>query len=56
MFATEDNRIAQVTNKCADEDLDQYLKEVGEILGITDIIAKDRNCETSDVDSKEILF
>lgn len=56
MFATEDNRIAQITNKCVDEDLDYYLKEVGEILGIADIIAKERGCDSSEVDSKEILF
>jgi len=32
------------------------LKEVGEILGITDIISKEKGCDSTEVDSKEILF
>ncbi len=34
-FASEKIRLAQLTNKCSDEDIDYYVKECGEILGIT---------------------
>jgi len=27
-------KLAQLTNKCSNEDLDYYVKEVGDILGI----------------------
>lgn len=34
-FADERIRLAQLTNKCSDEDLSYYLREVGFILGVT---------------------
>ncbi len=34
-FASEKLRLAQLTNKCLDDDLEYYIKESGEILGIT---------------------
>jgi intraflagellar transport protein 52 len=34
-FASEKIKLAQVTNKCNDEDLDYYIKECSDILGIS---------------------
>ena len=34
-FANEQTKLAQVTNKCSDEDLEYYIKECSDILGIT---------------------
>jgi hypothetical protein len=35
-FSTEKLRLAQITNKCTDKDLDYFVCECGEILGIAD--------------------
>ncbi|XP_050715155.1 intraflagellar transport protein 52 homolog [Eriocheir sinensis] len=34
-FSSEKSRLAQVTNKCKDEDLEYYVRECGDILGVT---------------------
>jgi len=34
-FASEKVRLAQLCNKCTDEDLEYYVRECGEILGVT---------------------
>lgn len=34
-FASEKIKLAQITNKCSDEDLEYYIKECSDILGIT---------------------
>lgn len=34
-FASEKIKLAQMTNKCSDEDLEYYIKECSDILGIT---------------------
>eukprot|EP00928_Gymnodinium_smaydae_P089902 TRINITY_DN73787_c0_g1_i1.p1 TRINITY_DN73787_c0_g1~~TRINITY_DN73787_c0_g1_i1.p1 ORF type:complete len:453 (-),score=122.19 TRINITY_DN73787_c0_g1_i1:74-1432(-) len=34
-FASERVRLAQLTNKCQDSDLDFYIRQAGEILGVT---------------------
>ena len=34
-FASERARLAQLTNKCNDEDLDYYIRECGNILGVS---------------------
>ena len=34
-FANEKIKLAQVTNKCNDEDLEYYIKECSDILGIS---------------------
>ena len=39
-FANEKIRLAQLTNKCSDEDIEFYVREAGDILGITDMAAK----------------
>lgn len=33
-FASEGTKLAQLTNKCTDDDIEYYVKEVGNILGI----------------------
>lgn len=37
-FSSEKNRLAQLTNKCTDKDLEYYICDAGEILGIADQI------------------
>ncbi|CAG0919738.1 unnamed protein product [Notodromas monacha] len=34
-FSSEKARLAQITNKCSEEDLEYYVRECGDILGIT---------------------
>uniref|UniRef100_A0A0B6ZRY0 Intraflagellar transport protein 52 homolog n=1 Tax=Arion vulgaris TaxID=1028688 RepID=A0A0B6ZRY0_9EUPU len=33
-FSSEKVRIAQITNKCTDDDLEYYVRECGDILGV----------------------
>jgi intraflagellar transport protein 52 len=40
-FASEKVKLAYLTNKCNNEDLDYYLKEVGDILGFIVFIFRD---------------
>ncbi|KAI9104636.1 hypothetical protein DFS34DRAFT_641900 [Phlyctochytrium arcticum] len=35
-FASERTRLAQLTNKCNDDDLEYYIRECGQILGVMD--------------------
>lgn len=35
-YASEKTRLAQLTNKCNDGDLEYYVRECGDILGIND--------------------
>jgi len=44
-FSSERVRIAQITNKCSDEDLEYYVRECGEILGVTSKLSPD--CRTA---------
>lgn len=48
-FASERFRLAQLTNKCADTDVDYYVRECGEILGLTAELPEDKK------DAKSIL-
>ncbi len=48
-FSSETARLAQITNKCSDDDLEFYVRECGEILGVT------RHLQTSERDAKGIL-
>ncbi len=41
-FASEQLRLAQLTNKCTDNDLEYYIKESGEIMGITRELREDQ--------------
>jgi intraflagellar transport protein 52 len=38
-FASERARLAQLTNKCGDDDLDYFVREAGHILGVTSRLA-----------------
>ncbi len=40
-FASEEIRLAHLTNRCTNEDLEYYVKRCGEILGVTERIQKD---------------
>mmetsp|Transcript_45851 Transcript_45851/g.103839 ORF Transcript_45851/g.103839 Transcript_45851/m.103839 type:complete len:461 (+) Transcript_45851:52-1434(+) len=46
-FASERIRLAQLTNKCTDEDLDYYVREAGEILGVTAKLQGDRSAKAT---------
>ena len=41
-FASERIRLAQVTNKCTDDDLDFYVREAGDILGVSHQLPLDK--------------
>lgn len=41
-FASERLRLAQLTNKCSDDDLDFFLREAGDILGVTPALTSER--------------
>lgn len=41
-FSSEEARLAQLTNKCTDEDLDYYVQECGEIVGVTEHMPADK--------------
>uniref|UniRef100_A0A3P9LP60 Intraflagellar transport 52 homolog (Chlamydomonas) n=1 Tax=Oryzias latipes TaxID=8090 RepID=A0A3P9LP60_ORYLA len=47
-FSSEKVRLAQLTNKCTDDDLEFYVRKCGEILGVTPKLGKQ-------VDAKHIL-
>ncbi|KAJ3103388.1 Intraflagellar transport protein 52 [Phlyctochytrium bullatum] len=42
-FASEKVRMAQLTNKCNDDDLEYYIRECGEILGINEKLDPERS-------------
>eukprot|EP00794_Sanderia_malayensis_P004664 gene4664-5273_t len=48
-FSSEKSRLAQITNKCNDEDLEYYVRECGEILGVSSKLASELR------DAKHIL-
>ncbi|XP_041358031.1 intraflagellar transport protein 52 homolog isoform X2 [Gigantopelta aegis] len=48
-FSSEKVRIAQITNKCTDEDLEYYVRECGDILAVTSKLPQDSR------DAKHIL-
>ncbi|XP_077386807.1 intraflagellar transport protein 52 homolog isoform X1 [Festucalex cinctus] len=48
-FSSEKVRLAQLTNKCTDDDLEFYIRKCGEILGVTPKLDKDQQ------DAKHIL-
>ncbi|XP_077583130.1 intraflagellar transport protein 52 homolog [Stigmatopora nigra] len=48
-FSSEKVRLAQLTNKCTDDDLEFYIRKCGEILGVTPKLDKDHR------DAKHIL-
>ncbi|KAJ0068850.1 hypothetical protein NL108_012092 [Boleophthalmus pectinirostris] len=48
-FSSEKVRLAQLTNKCTEDDLEFYVRKCGEILGVTGKLDKDKR------DAKHIL-
>lgn len=38
-------RLAQITNKCNNEDLDYFVKECGDILGVSDKVGNKSNAK-----------
>ncbi|XP_055952884.1 intraflagellar transport protein 52 homolog [Argiope bruennichi] len=48
-FSTEKARLAQLTNKCADEDIEYFIRECGDVLNVTDKLPSDKR------DGKHIL-
>ncbi|XP_066243850.1 intraflagellar transport protein 52 homolog isoform X3 [Saccopteryx leptura] len=48
-FSCEKARLAQITNKCTEEDLEFYVRKCGDILGVTNKLPKDQQ------DAKHIL-
>ncbi|XP_034539858.1 intraflagellar transport protein 52 homolog [Notolabrus celidotus] len=48
-FSSEKVRLAQLTNRCTDDDLEFYVRKCGEILGVTPKLDKDQR------DAKHIL-
>ncbi len=38
-------RLAQITNKCNNEDLDYFVKECGDILGVSDKVPNKSNAK-----------
>ncbi|KAJ3122027.1 Intraflagellar transport protein 52 [Physocladia obscura] len=51
-FASERVRLAQITNKCNDDDLEYYIRECGEILGVTEKLS---GLEEDKRDARHIL-
>ncbi|OAJ36371.1 hypothetical protein BDEG_20550 [Batrachochytrium dendrobatidis JEL423] len=56
-FASEKARLAQLTNKCHDDDLEYYIRECGDILGVTDRMNANRDGSNAGEkpDAKHIL-
>lgn len=48
-FSSEKAQLAQITNKCTEEDLEFYVRKCGDILGVTSKLPKDQQ------DAKHIL-
>ncbi|XP_030068457.1 intraflagellar transport protein 52 homolog isoform X2 [Microcaecilia unicolor] len=48
-FSSENARLAQLTNKCTEDDLEFYVRKCGDILGVTNSLPRDKQ------DAKHIL-
>ncbi|XP_071429194.1 intraflagellar transport protein 52 homolog isoform X2 [Pithys albifrons albifrons] len=48
-FSSEKDRLAEITNKCTDDDLEFYVRKCGDILGVTSNLPKEKQ------DAKYIL-
>jgi len=38
-FASEKIKLAQLTNKCSDDDIEYYVRECGDILGVSQYVS-----------------
>mmetsp|Transcript_8862 Transcript_8862/g.14390 ORF Transcript_8862/g.14390 Transcript_8862/m.14390 type:complete len:165 (-) Transcript_8862:629-1123(-) len=54
-FASERLRLAQLTNKCTDEDLEYFVRESGEILGVIKELNVDANELKGEYGAKRVL-
>lgn len=41
-FSSERTRVAQITNKCSDEDLEYYVRQCGDIMGVSSWLPNDK--------------
>lgn len=56
-FSSEKLRLAQLTNKCTDDDLEYYVRESGEILGVSDAIRAELDGgEDMEVSGHQVLY
>lgn len=44
-FASEKLKLAKLTNKCSDDDIEYFVREAGEVLGISDLLREGRDKE-----------
>uniref|UniRef100_A0A915MEN0 Regulatory protein zeste n=1 Tax=Meloidogyne javanica TaxID=6303 RepID=A0A915MEN0_MELJA len=54
-FSTHEVQLAQLTNRCAENELDMYIREASEILGINKILSETLTGNDRKVTSKRIL-
>eukprot|EP00439_Symbiodinium_sp_Y106_P080458 s660_g19.t1 len=55
-FASERVRLAQLTNKCTDDDLDFYIRQAGEILGVSHKLGDKRSSKDPAKKIVEYIF
>ncbi|CAE7234509.1 Ift52, partial [Symbiodinium pilosum] len=55
-FASERVRLAQLTNKCTDDDLDFYIRQAGEILGVSQKLGDKRSSKDPAKKIVEYIF
>ncbi|KAJ3187718.1 Intraflagellar transport protein 52 [Gaertneriomyces sp. JEL0708] len=53
-FASEKTRLAQLTNKCTDDDLEYYVRECGRVLGVWDKIKERKRSEKGDKEDVDV--
>lgn len=49
-FSDDKLRLAQLTNKCSDDDLEYYVRESGEILGVADLVREEMGGDPTELD------
>jgi intraflagellar transport protein 52 len=54
-FSSEKLRLAQLTNKCTDKDLDYFVRESGEILGVADAIREEMQLPNLTAEEKSVM-
>jgi intraflagellar transport protein 52 len=55
-FASERVRLAQLTNKCDDQDLDFYIRQAGDILGVTQKLGERSSKHILEYIFKELVY
>ena len=54
-FATHEVQLAQLTNRCAENELEMYIREAGEILGINRIMSATMTGNDQKITAKRVL-